>query len=305
MTSSDPKPAGLLLALTTAISWGTVPLAMTPLVASVSAVTVSWFRFAAAGLFLLLFFQLRGGLRRLPRPNRFEWALLIAAVIALVGNYTLYVASLSYVGAPVVQSVIQVAPVLMMVLSLWVFNEQFITRQWVGFVVLLAGIIWFCYTRLIETGAAVDVFSKGVYLILAAAISWVFYGLAQKRLLHALKSQQVLMLIYLMGAALMFPFAALGPLPTLGALELGLLAFLGVNTLVAYGAFAEALNHWDAARVSAVLAFQPVVTLIGASFLGWAIPSLWPAVPLTLPALSSALVIVLGSMLCALGGKTR
>ena len=35
-----------------------------------------------------------------------------------------------------------------------------------------------------------------------------------------------------------------------------------LNTLVAYGAFAEALAHWEASRVSATLSITPLVTFV-------------------------------------------
>ena len=91
-------------------------------------------------------------------------------------------------------------------------------------------------------------------------------------LLLYLPSQFVLMGIYLASAVLMLPAASPGAIPALGATELGLLAFLAVNTLVAYGAFAEALNHWESSKVSAVLALQPLTTLFGAAALGALFP---------------------------------
>ena len=40
-----------------------------------------------------------------------------------------------------------------------------------------------------------------------------------------------------------------------------MLAFCCANTLIAYGAFGEALHYWDVSRVSAVLSTAPIVTL--------------------------------------------
>ena len=47
---------GFGLALLTAVLWGAVPLAMTPLLSSLDPVTVSWFRYAGAGGVLCLLF---------------------------------------------------------------------------------------------------------------------------------------------------------------------------------------------------------------------------------------------------------
>jgi drug/metabolite transporter (DMT)-like permease len=267
---------GFWLALTTAVLWGAVPLAMTPLIAHLDAVTISWFRFASSGLCLLAFFAARGRLQWPRSAGRTAAWLFALAVLMLIGNYVLYVQSLHFIAAPVAQTVVQLAPVLLMLLSLWLFGERFTTWQWGGFVLLLGGITAFCAERLRVSGAGIDIFSTGVGLMVLAAALWAVYGVAQKRLLRYLPSQFVLMGIYLASALLMLPAASPGALAALGATELGLLAFLAANTLIAYGAFAEALNHWESSKVSAVLALQPLTTLFGAAALGALFPVALP-----------------------------
>jgi len=170
-------------------------------------------------------------------------------------------------------------------------------------VLLLGGITAFCAERLRVSGAGIDIFSTGVGLMVLAAALWAVYGVAQKRLLRYLPSQFVLMGIYLASALLMLPAASPGALAALGATELGLLAFLAANTLIAYGAFAEALNHWESSKVSAVLAVQPLTTLFGAAALGALFPAHFPALPLTAGAVVASFAVVAGSAICALGGR--
>lgn len=294
---------GFWLALTTAVLWGAVPLAMTPLIAHLDAVTISWFRFASSGLCLLAFFAARGRLRWPHSAGRTAAWLFALAVLMLIGNYVLYVQSLHFIAAPVAQTVVQLAPVLLMLLSLWLFGERFTTWQWGGFVLLLGGITAFCAERLRVSDAGIDIFSTGVGLMVLAAALWAVYGVAQKRLLRYLPSQFVLMGIYLASALLMLPAASPAAIPALGATELGLLAFLAANTLIAYGAFAEALNHWESSKVSAVLALQPLTTLFGAAALGALFPAHFPALPLTVGAVGASFVVVAGSAICALGGR--
>ena len=50
-------------------------------------------------------------------------------------------------------------------------------------------------------------------------------------------------------------------LPQLSNLQWALLAFCGVNTLIAYGSFAEAMAHIEASKVSAILALTPLITV--------------------------------------------
>jgi drug/metabolite transporter (DMT)-like permease len=74
-----------------------------------------------------------------------------------------------------------------------------------------------------------------------------------------------------------------------------------VNTLVAYGAFASALEHWEAARVSAVIALTPLATLAFSSLAPSFCPRASRAEALSAP--SGAALVVGGSLLVALAGR--
>ena len=90
----------------------------------------------------------------------------------------------------------------------------------------------------------------------------------------------------------------------LDALQLAMLGFCCANTLIAYGAFGEALHHWDVSRVSAMLSTAPLVTL-GSMWLidrsGW---QLLPPEGLNGVSVVGALVVVAGSMTCALAAQS-
>jgi len=130
---------------------------------------------------------------------------------------------------------------------------------------------------------------------------WAVYGLAQKTLLRRLQSQQVLVLLYAGAAIVLLPLSQPSHLLKVNLLQACTLAFSCANTVVAYGAFAEALRHWEASRVGATLTLTPLFTMLAM----WALEHWAPQVvrPEQLNALSvaGALVVVGGSMLCALG----
>jgi drug/metabolite transporter (DMT)-like permease len=294
---------GFALALLTAVLWGLVPLAMTPLLVRLDPVTVSWYRYAGAGAALCVLFAARGGLR-LPRGGGAPGLALFAlAVVTLTGNTVLYVYSMHYIPAPVAQIVVQLAPVLLMLGSLLVFGERFGALQWAGFAVLVTGIVAFCAERLRLSGTELPGFGLGVTIMVVAATCWAIYGLAQKALLRYGSPQVLLMGLYLSGALLMTPAASPGDARALAGTELALLVFLALNTLFAYGAFASALECWESSKVSAVLALQPLVTLFGASLLGRLWPEAFPPQPLTAAVLGASLLVVGGSMSCALGAR--
>jgi drug/metabolite transporter (DMT)-like permease len=112
------------------------------------------------------------------------------------------------------------------------------------------------------------------------------------------------MLCVYAGCALCFaPFARPAALAALDAETFAVLVFCAVNTLLAYGAFAAALAHWEASRVSAVLALGPPATVALAALAG----SLWPErfqpEPLGPVSLAGAALVVVGSLAASLGGR--
>jgi drug/metabolite transporter (DMT)-like permease len=71
----------------------------------------------------------------------------------------------------------------------------------------------------------------------------------------------VLAFIYAVAALVLMPFAHPRQLLALTGLQWLVLGYCALNTLGAYGAFAEALAHWEASRVSAVLATTPLLCI--------------------------------------------
>jgi drug/metabolite transporter (DMT)-like permease len=130
---------------------------------------------------------------------------------------------------------------------------------------------------------------------------WAIYGLAQKSLLKHLTSQQILMLIYAGATVLLLPTASPGEIGRLSTLHAWTLAFCCANTLIAYGAFVEALGHWEVSRVSAVLALAPLFTMTSMGLIGQFAPGLLEPEGLNTTSVIGALLVVGGSAMCALG----
>jgi len=102
---------------------------------------------------------------------------------------------------------------------------------------------------------------------------------------------------------MLLPTAHPGVLFELDAWPLAVLAFCSLNTIIAYGSFAEALKHWEATRISAVLALTPLLTMAFASILA-ALPTAYVSEEsLDLVSLAGAVLVVAGSATCALAGR--
>ena len=101
------------------------------------------------------------------------------------------------------------------------------------------------------------------------------------------------------------PFARPATIMNLTGLQLAMLLFCGVNVIVAYGCFAEALEHWEASRVSAVLALVPLLTLTFMELCAAIAPSLSKSEGLNFKGWIGAALVVAGSMQCALGRRGK
>lgn len=291
---------GLSLALVTAVLWGVLPVKLKQVLQVMDPVTVTWFRLLVSGSLLFIWLA---SVRRLPSfkvLGRRGKILLVLSVFGLVGNYLLYLIGLKMLSPSTAQLVIQVGPILLLISSVFLFKERFSMGQGIGLLVLLVGFALFFNQRLEELLTSLGDYTAGILTVLLASAVWTFYGLSQKQLLTVWNSLQVMMVIYLFCALLVTPWAHPAEALQLSPLQGWLLLACCLNTLVAYGAFAEALAHWEASRVSATLALTPLVTLATVATAAWLWPDYVQAEDLNGLGYTGAVLVVLGSAVTAL-----
>jgi drug/metabolite transporter (DMT)-like permease len=223
----------------------------------------------------------------------------------LVGNYLGYLLGVQYTSPGNAQLLIQLAPLLMALGGIFVFKERFARGQWFGLAIILLGLGLFFSEQLQGLITGSSRYLLGSAFVGAAAISWASYALIQKQLLMRLDSHQILTVIYLLSALMLWPFAKISTLLLLDGLQWALVLFCCANTLIAYGAFAEALAHWQASRVSAILATTPLLCLLAVA----GVHALWPqaiaAEHVTLLGLVGAVLVMAGSTISSLSGQNN
>jgi drug/metabolite transporter (DMT)-like permease len=296
---------GLALALSTAVCWGLLPIALEVALEGMDAWTITWYRFATAAVALGAYLAWR---RRMPLRTpltRRGWMLYAVALLCLVANYVSYLLSLELTSPTVAQVLIQLAPMFLLIGGVIVFRERFAPLQWAGFAVLVAGLLVFFHDRYAEVFALQTRLGLGVAVMLFSALVWSVYAMAQKQLLTQLASGQVLFLLYVGAVLLLFPPAQLAQLLELNGLQIGMLAFCCANTVIAYGCFAEALEHWEVSRVSAVVTLAPIFTVLGIQAAAWLWPAGVPAESLSGWNVLGASLVVAGSMTTALAARSR
>ena len=203
---------GLLLALTTAILWGVLPIALKGVMETLDPITTTFFRFALAALLLTPYILLRSrhtsGLSlfsRLRSPRLFLQ--MLAAGLLLTTNYALYILGLQRTTAEAAQIVIQAAPMLLLLSGVWLFGERLSKLQWFGCICFITGLCVFFSPRFYDVFIAVNAYGIGVMLILIAALVWTGYAIMQKFLLQQFSSQETMVLFYWIGTLAFLPFA--------------------------------------------------------------------------------------------------
>jgi drug/metabolite transporter (DMT)-like permease len=293
----------LALSLVTVATWGILPIFLRLLLEAMDAPTITWYRFLMAAVFTVLLLLRTGKLPKLRGMSRVTLGLIVLSIAGLCGNYICFLLGLDRMTAASAQIVIQLGPLFLLLGSLVVFREAFSWRQGVGVVVFVIGLLLFFNQRMDQLFDGGSVYGFGALLIVVASASWSIYALAQKQLLRTYSSTQILLILYLAAVVVYTPTAKPAGILELNGFQLFLLLFTGANVIVAYGCFTEAMAHWEASRVSAVLAMVPLVTLAAVEFCEAFVPWLARSEGLNALGWLGALMVVGGSMQCALGRK--
>jgi drug/metabolite transporter (DMT)-like permease len=303
-TVSGRWKLGLLLAFATAGFWATLPVTLKVVLRDLDPLTLTWFRFAFAAVGLGLWLAWRGGFAQFRGLSPRHWLLLGLAALMLIGNYVLYLIGLDYTTPANAQLLIQLAPLLMALGGILVFRERFSLGQWLGLGLVAGGLLLFFADQSgrASTGPR---YPLGAAVIVAAAVVWAAYALVQKQLLVRLGSPAILGFIYLSAALLLLPVSSPTRLLALATSQWIALLYCAVNTIAAYGAFAEALAHWEASRVSVVLALTPLLTLGTVELAHRLAPAWVNPENIGLLGAAGALLVVSGSIATSLLGQRR
>lgn len=292
---------GFFLALTAAMMWGALPIALQPVLSAVNPQTIVWFRFVVAmvGIFLWLLFA-----KKLPKITacRQHWRWLLLGIIGLAGNFFLFNLSLKYIPATASQVLSPISSFSMLLAGIVIFKERLGVHHKLGLLLLVSGLLMF-FNDKFDDFLAANHFALGIAIGLSASFIWVLYGLAQKSLSSQFTAQQTLLLIYLGCTLLMTPFASPSQALELSDFALGCLIFCCLNTLIAYGCYGEALSRWEVSKVSMLMPQIPILTLSFAELAHWAVPEQFAHTELNWLSYLGAVVVVSGAFCAAVGHK--
>jgi drug/metabolite transporter (DMT)-like permease len=290
---------GTALVLCTVLMWGLLPIGLKITLTELDIYTATWMRFIVSGVLLAAWMIWRQALPNVRGFSLSTWLWVLLACSGMLCNYIFYASSLQFLNPETAQLLIQLAPFLVLLGGVVLFKEPFSRGQKFGVVFLIVGFLVFFNKNISQLLVADSNYSLGVVLMFVAALTWAVYALIQKRLLRKMKSMDLMLMIYIMGSCVYFPLAKPQDILTMSSLPMAMLIFCCLNTLVAYGAFAESMQHLHASQVSAIITLVPIITFACM----WLAVKIWPAVlepsDMNILAYVGGGMVVVGSILAA------
>ncbi len=251
---------GILLSFATALLWGVLPIFLKITLQGFHAGTIAWFRFLFAFALLAVILQWKGHepLDILRKP---PWMGILGGVCLSVNYYWVTVA-VDLSGPSNMAVLIQVAGVFLVLVGVFVFHERLSLRQVLGMFVVGCGLFLFFHdqqTRIREPGE----YYYANFLIVLAALTWVGYMVSQKFLSRQYGAQSLNLLVYAVATIVLIAGVDWADFSRAGLTAWWALIFCAINTLLAYGALAEAVKHIPLALISVIISLNPLITLWG------------------------------------------
>ena len=259
---------GLALSLITVLFWSTLPISLKISLDAVDAWSLTWLRFLAAAVFTFILLLFRKRFAQFKQLSPAQWAWLTVAAAMLTANYLFFLYGMDQTSPANAQVLIQMAPLMFTLGGVLIFKEHFSRIQMLGAGLILIGLVLF-FREQIGLMLA-ETYWSGFLLMFAAAFTWAIYALIQKHLSSVLSSQAILLFIYIFASVVLLFNIKTDAFTGLSQAEWIAVIYACLNTIGAYAAFAEAINHWQASRVGMILATTPVMTLFCINlFAGW------------------------------------
>ena len=292
---------GFSLALLATATWGLLPIAAQNVLQMMEPITFVWFRFSFAALGLLIFLTFA---KKLPNLTACKtvWKQILLGIFGLTVYFIGSSYALTLIEPTTSQVLWQLSPFTMMLCGVVIFKEPFGRHQKIGLLLLLIGLLAFFNERF-EALFQLNHYGIGVIIGAISSMLWVSYGVAQKLLLAKFSSQQILLLIYVGCGIVLLPLAQFEQVNLLSGWTLAAFIFCCFSTFISYGAYAEALNYWDATKVSVVTVLIPIFTMVFQAIGHTFLPDNIAPLDMNLISYLGAFIVIIGTVLSISGGK--
>ena len=255
---------GFLLSIVTALLWGVLPIILKISLQGFTIGTIAWFRFSLAFLLLGIILQFKGS-RPLNILRKPPWMGIFGG-LCLTANYYWVTLGVEISGPSNMAVLIQTASVFLVLTGVFVFRERLASRQILGMFVVATGLTLFFFDQQSRVTMSSDYYFAD-FLIIMAAIVWVGYMISQKFLSREYGAQSLNFLVYTVATLALIGTVEWSEFVSAGFNAWLALILCGINTLLAYGALAEAVKYIPLSLISVIISLNPLITLVGMKIL--------------------------------------
>ena len=255
---------GILLSIVTALLWGVLPIFLKITLQDFHAGTISWFRFLFALLILAAIMQWKA-YRPLNSFRKLPWMGILGGA-CLSANYYWVTVGVDLSGPSNMAVLIQTASIFLVLAGVYVFHERLALKQTLGMVIAGSGLFLFFYDQQSHIQDVGDYYYAD-FLIILAGLVWVGYMVSQKFLSRQYGAQSLNLLVYAVATLTLIGGVEWEDFTRAGLTSWLSMIFCGINTLLAYGALAEAVKYIPLALISLIISLNPLRTLLGMKFL--------------------------------------
>ena len=251
---------GVFMVTVTTVLWGVLPIFLKMGLKEASPGSIAWFRFifSFTVLYGVLSFNGSSPSSILKSPP----GLGLLGGVALSANYFGMTQGIHFSGPSNAAILIQTASVFLVGVGVWVFRERLTGYQLLGMAVAGIGLYTF-YIDQYGNVEDVDLYDAANLYILFAALIWAVYMICQKILSPRYGAQMLNLLVYGTAAIALIPLVEWSDFKNISVKGWGIMMFLGLNTLFAYGALAEAVKSLPLVLISIIITLNPLITLLG------------------------------------------
>jgi len=257
MSNAVRAHLALVIAMTL---WGSSFIALKVAVTDMSPMIVVFLRMLVGSVaFLVLAIWLRPSIRY----QTGDWKYLLGMALFEPCLYFLFEAkALQYTSAGQAGMVTALLPLMVAVAAFLIFKERNTLKQWAGFLVALAGVLWMSL-KTVDSDQAPNAL-LGNFLELMAMVTAVGYTLLVKHLVQRYNAFVLTAMQSFVGSIFFFPLAYLSDWPEQVSLStVGVIVYLGlIITLGAYGLYNYSLQYVKTSMAAAYVNLLPVMTLL-------------------------------------------
>lgn len=266
----NQRQQGITLAIITGVCWALLAIALKNAKEFASTGTIAWFRMAFSMSCLGLWYFLRQPISTIKVLPRSPWVLVCG--IGLAFNYFAYMRGLELTSAANAQIMIQIGPLALLVFGILYLKEYPSPRQWLGLVLATIGFLFFFWDQILIAVLDLSGYLIGNLWLLSGALSWALFAIIQRTLKGEWTPQQFNFVLYFICTLALAPLCTWSELKTWTLSNWFLMVVCGLNTLVAYGCFSEALKRIPSSHVSLIISANPLLTIFFVTLLshfGW------------------------------------